>query len=196
MVQFAAGFQRDPSDVPYFSSGVTIPAPNSRAQQAVVHRLFVDNRDRHNYPASSPFDFQVYLGNDPRASAGVQGYENVTSVELKAVALPKVANERYVIMSVAELNDNMLESTTPAAHNAFAIIYFDSDALAAGAIKPLKGADFYQKQLVFKPPLARLNRLSVSFLKHDGTVVTTGDTGGVDHVSVLLEVTARAGYTG
>lgn len=196
MVQFAAEYKRDPSDVPYFSSGVTIPAPNSRAQQAVTHRLFVDNRDRHGYPATSPFDFQLYLGNDPRANAGVQGYENVTTVELKAVALPKVADERYVIMSVDELNDNMLESTTPAAQNAFAIVYFDSDSLAAGVVKPLKGTDFYQKQLVFKPPLARLNRLSIRFLKHDGSVITAADTGGENHVSILFEVTTRSGYTG
>lgn len=196
MGQFAAEYQRNPADVPYFSSGVTIPAPNSRAQQAVVNRLFVDNRDRHDYPTSSPFDFQVYLGNDPRASAGVRGYENVTSVELKAVALPKVANERYVIMSVDELNDNMLESTTPAAHNAFAIVYFDSDGLTAGSVKPLKGSDFYQKQLLFKPPLARLHRLSIKFLKHDGTVITTADTGGENHVSILFEVTTRGGYSG
>lgn len=191
MSQFST-YTRLPTDKPYFSSDVTLlPSPKGAPAQTVTKRLFVDNRDRYGYPAGSDFNFQVYFGNDPSRSVGIEGWENVTSVELKAVAMPKVANERYVIMSVDELNDDMFEATSSVAHNAFAIVYFDSDNLATGAVKPLKGADFYQKQMVFKPPLAKLNSLSIKFLKHDGSVVTTADTAGETQVSILFEITTK-----
>lgn len=186
-------------DVPYFSSGVTmlpgLQKPRTSARevpvQTSVRRLLVDARDRWDAANTSPFDFKVFFGNDPARSVGIAGYENVSSVELKAVAFPKVANERYVIMSVDELNDNMLEATSGAAHDAFAVVYFDGDGLATGAVKPLKGADFYLKQLAFAPSLSRLNSLSIKFLKHDGNVVTTADTANETHVSLLFEVTSK-----
>jgi hypothetical protein len=202
-------YARSQSESPYFSSGVTLlPAlsepiqsvvpgtPSAAANLTTVRRLFIDNRDRYGFPAAPAFDFKVFFGNDPGRSVGIAGYENVTSVELKAIALPKVANERYVVMSVAELNDNVLDATTSAVHDSFAIVYFDSDTLATGAVKPLKGADFYQKQFVYRPPLARLNSMSIRFLKHDGNVVTTADTNGEAHVSMLFEVTCRNARSG
>lgn len=202
-----SAYTRSPAENPYFSSGVTLLPAQSKALPGVVgvpdgasltvtKRLFIDSRDRFGYPASAPFDFKVYFGNDPERSVGIAGYENVMAVELKAVALPKVANERYVVMSVAELNDNMLEASSSAINDTFAIIYFDSDALATGTVKPLKGVDFYQKVLQFKPPLAKLNSLSIKFLKHDGNVVTTADTNGETHVSLLFEVTSKVARSG
>lgn len=173
-----------------------LSASPSNANKTVVRRLFVDNRDRYDSANASPFDFKMYFGNDPERSVGIAGYENVTSVELKAVTFPKIANERYVVMSVEELNDNMLDASSSSAHNCYAIIYFDSDTLATGAIKPLKGADFYQKQLFFSPPLSKLNRLSIKFLKYDGNVVSTSDTANVTQVSLLFEITSRVARDG
>lgn len=191
MSRFAAYTRKD-TDAPYFSNVNIIPPQDTAGQQKTVHRLFVDSRDRYAYPAGSNYDFKVYLGNDPERSVGISGYENVTSVELKALAFPKVSSETYVILSIAELNDNMLESTCSAAHNAFAVVYFDSDAMAVAQIKPQKGTDFYQKQLLFNPPLAKLNSLSIKFLKHDGNVVTASDTSGSETgVSMLFEITTK-----
>lgn len=189
MSRFAT-YTRADTEVPYFSNVTTLQ--NKGAQKTTVHRLFVDSRDRYGYPAGSHYDFKVYLGNDPERSAGISGYENVTSVELKALAFPKVNNESYVILSVDELNDNMLESTCPAAHNAFAVVYFDSSAMSASQVKPQKGTDFYQKQLAFNPPLAKLNSLSIKFLKHDGNVVVAADTAGTETgVSLMFEITTK-----
>lgn len=184
------------TEEPYFSF---VPGIKPPPQASTVHvasgiqlrRLFIDNRDRHESSAS-PFDFKLFLGNDASRSIGISGYENVLSVELKALAFPKIANERYVILRIDELRDSYLDATCSPAQDAFAIIYFDSDALATGSIKPLKGVDFYQKQLVFRPPLSKLNSLSIKFVKHDGNVVTTSDTGGESNVSLMLEVTSRA----
>ena len=184
-----SSFSRNESESPYFSyvpPTVTQPPKD----YLVAKRLFVDNRDAES-TSVSPFNFKVYLGNDPSRSTGLSGYENVVSVELKGVSFPKIANERYVILSIDELNDNLLDSTSQAAHNAFAIIYFDSDALPTGTVKPFKGTDFYMKQLHFKPPLAQLNKFSIKFLKHDGSVVTGADTNGVTHASLLFEITCK-----
>lgn len=195
MSRFAA-YSRADTDVPYFSGVTSFLPAKGPGEQTTVRRLFVDSRDRYGYPAGSAYNFKVYLGNDPERSVGISGYENVTSVELKAVAFPKVANERYVIVSIDELNDDMLDATCSSAHNAFGIVYFDSDALAAGQVKPLKGVDFYQKQLLFRPPLAKLNSLSVKFLKHDGTAVGAADTGGAEaNVSLVLEITSKSNRT-
>ena len=182
-----SSYARNESDVPYFSyvpSHVTQPPKD----YLVAKRLFIDNRDA-DATSISPFDFKVYLGST--GSSGLSGYENVISVELKGVSFPKIANERYVIISIDELNDNLLDSTSQAAHNSFAIVYFDSDALAPGTVKPFKGSDFYMKQLLFKPPLAQLSKFTIKFLKHDGTVVTSSDTNGVTHASLLFEITCK-----
>jgi hypothetical protein len=191
-----APYLRAPGETPYFSVAAAPPvsatAPDT---QVVTKKLFVDNRDRHPSSSASPFDFKIVFGNDPAGSVGIAGYRNVVSVELKALAFPKVVNERYVIIRIDELTDNMLEASCSSAQDAFSIMYFDSDALATGAVKPLKGADFYQKTIVFRRPLAKLDSLSIRFLKYDGTIVTLAETGNVSHVSMLFEITQKANRT-
>lgn len=167
---------------PYFSN-VYKPA-NSTGHPPPIrtrHRLFVDNRDR---PAGTdPFNFAINL-----ETCGVPSYNNVTSVELKGISVPKVAGEPYAILSIPELNDDVLDSTTPAANRAYAVVYFDNNQMTTGWEKPVKGADFYQKTIEYHPPLRRLDRLSISVLKHDGTVVTSADTGNVTTMSLLFEI--------
>lgn len=183
-----AGYNRGPNETPYFSN---VLMPPSKDEQVIVKRLFIDNRDRYDPANTSPFDFKIYFGNDLGRSVGISGYENVTSVELKAVSFPKVVNERYIVVSIDELNDNMLDASNSGTHNAFAIVYFDSDLLPTGTVKPFKGTDFYQKQLLFRPPLAKLNNLSIKFLKHPGNVISTSDTNNETHISMMLEITTK-----
>ena len=177
--QFAA-YTR--TEEPYFSRLAAQPPPKAAAQ-TVTHRLLVDNRDRPDPANTNPFDFAIHL-----SQTAVGRYENVTSVELKGVAFPKVAGEPYVIIDVDSFSDN-LDATSDAAHRTFAVAYFDSSDLAPGAIKPVKGYDFYQKTVTFTPPLAVLDRLAVAFRTHDGNVVTADATANVTHASMLLEVT-------
>ena len=76
------------------------------------------------------------------------------------------------------------------AHRTFAVGYFDSDLLTPGSQKPMKGADFYQKVIRYRPALNKLDRVQVNFRKYDGSLVTESDVGGVANVSYsfLLEV--------
>ena len=184
-----ASYAQSSSDMPYFSFTPQIAPAAGAREETVVKRLFIDNRDKHA-SSKSDFDFKVFFNS--AQSSGVSGYKNVLSVELKGISFPKVQGERYVIISIDELNDNLLDATNSVAHNAFAVVYFDADSMATGTVKPLKGTDFYQKQIMFRPPLAKLNSLSIKFLKWDGSVINPAtDTANNSHVSLLLEITSR-----
>lgn len=152
------------------------------------HRLFVDSRDC--VTNLQTFDFTVYLSDPFRdTSIGVQRFDRVKSVELKALAFPKVSGEEYIIMDIAELNDERLYSSNKTANSSFAVMYFDTSAQLTGEIKPMKGYDFYQKDITYNPVIPSLSKLTVRFLKRDGTVVTTSDTTGINRCSFMLEIT-------
>ena len=169
--------------------GETYRAPlirNDLPPTVMRHRLFVDSRDCDANLTS--FSFTVYLSDPFReTSIGVAPFERIKSVELKALAFPKTGDD-YVIMDVQELNDERLHSSNQTANRSFAVMYFDSDALSAGDIKPMKGYDFYQKDVYYNPAIAKLSKLSVSFKDRAGAVITTADTGNVNHCSFMLEL--------
>lgn len=177
-------------DVSEYEHSAHLPAPASTEPHAVTRRLLVDNRDR---VSGSPFDYQVLFGNTFRAnSVGVSEYRNVSSIELKLLAFPKIANEAYVVVDIAELNsDSNLDATNSVGHAAFAVGFFDTSQLAPGDVKPIR--DFYSQKVVFNPPRV-VDKLSVRCLTHDGNVVQTGaSTGNSNNMSMLLEVTAITG---
>ncbi|NBS69195.1 hypothetical protein EBT31_09830 [bacterium] len=164
---------------PYFSQVYsTGPVPDLRTR----HRLFVDNRDRDTDVYPNPFQFTLHFD-----TCGVPSYNNVHSVELKGISVPKCNNEPYVILSIDELNDNMLDATSNV-NQAYAVVYYDNNQMTPGDVRPVKGTDFYLKNVEYKPPLRRLDRLSVSIRKHDGSLVSTADTGNNTNVSMLFEV--------
>jgi hypothetical protein len=114
----------------------------------------------------------------------------VKSVELKGLAFPKIDDD-YVIMDVTELNDDTLVGSSNATNQAFAVVYFDSDVVqSVGNIRPVKGYEYYQKAVVFNPVLASLSKLSVTFKKRNGSIITTSDTANVNHCSFMLEITS------
>jgi hypothetical protein len=167
---------------PHFSVHYEHPAP---AQARLVkHRVFIDNRDRFDKPNTSPFDFRVNA-----ADTGVSRFENVVSVELKALSFPKIANENYVILDSFELGDH-IEATNSGAHRSYNIGYFDNDTLATGSVKTLKSKDMaFDNEKVFNPPIAQLDRFSFTFKKHGGNVVQLSDVASNANVSLCLDVT-------
>ena len=167
---------------PYFSvSYLQEPRPKA---EVVVTRLLLDSRD---LVTSIPGQFS---GTFNLASSGHGRFENVIACELKALAFPKVSNERYVTINIPTITDETLAATNSVTDRSFAVCYFDSDALLPGAVKPLKGSDFYQKTIRFRPAINKLERIDISFLKYGGNVVTSADVGGVANVqySMMLEV--------
>ena len=167
---------------PHFSVHYEHPPPKDA--RLVKHRVLIDNRDRFDVANTSPFDFRVNA-----AQTGISRFENVVSVELKAVAFPKIANENYVVIDSFELNDH-IEATNAAAHRAYNIAYFDSDTLATGSVKTIKAKDMaFDVEKVFTPPLAQLDRFSFTFKKYGGAVVALADVANNANVSLCLDVT-------
>lgn len=91
-------------------------------------------------------------------------------------------------MDVEELNDDTLLASN-AGNRSFAVVYFDTTATTAGDLRPVKGYDYYQKEIAFNPVLPTLSKLTVKFKNRDGSVVTAAEAGGVDHCSFMLEIT-------
>jgi hypothetical protein len=174
------------------SSGETYRAPlihNLNTQPGMLRqRLFVDSRDC--IANLDSFAFTVYLSDPFRdTSIGVAPFERVKSVELKALAFPKTTDE-YVIMDIEELNDERLHSSNQPANRSFAVMYFDASTLATGDVKPMKGYDFYQKDISYNPIIAKLNKLTVQFKDRTGNVITKASTNNVNHCSFMLEITS------
>lgn len=168
-------YAREGNAIPYFASSyVDQPRPTMTQSR----RLLVDYRDRER---GGPFDFVIQFGKN-----GVTAYEQVKSVEMKMLALPKIQNEMYAIVDIEELNDSLLDGSNNAANRSFAVGFFDSSTLNTGDIKVCK--DFHSQKVIFNPPLQKLDRLTIKVLKRDGNVVTTGETANVDAMSMLLEI--------
>ena len=150
----------------------------------VLHRLLVDSRDAQ--PGGTPFDFVVLLD----GPLGAPRYSNVVSVELKALNFPKIEGEQYVIMEIAQLNQDQLSISDAGLNNMFAVAFFETPL--TGDVKPLKGRDYYDKVLEVAPPI-ELERLNVKFRKHGGQTVQASDVANVSSVSFLLEITCIQG---
>ena len=165
-------------------------ATDASKPQHFVKTLFIDSRNR-NVDARGPFDFIVNL----EADVGISPYQLVHSVDLKMIAMPKIANEHYFVLDIAELNGQYDSNDNPTDAK-FCTCFFDGIASADGTtgmqpgdIKVIKSADVVTRTVVFNPPTQRLGRLSIRVLKHGGAVVDpTVDTGGVDYFSMILQV--------
>jgi hypothetical protein len=176
---------------PYFSVNYR-PHGDPPPQDLLVTRILFDSRDLST-ASSNVFTGTFYLGNPNDSTAdGQPMIKNVISIELKGISFPKISNERYVILDFDNINDKQLGATNSNSHNSFAVVYFDSDLLPAGAQKPSKGTDFYQKTIRYRPALNKLDRITVNFKKQNGSTVTSSDVGGTANVqySFLLEVTS------
>ncbi len=153
--------------------------PFARQPVAKTRRLFIDSRDASTY---TPFDFIVKLDDD--VSRG--RYRNVSSVELKAATVPKVAGEDYVILDIDELRDSNIDASTPALNDGFALCYYDNSSLADGSVKVID--KIFNQKADFNPPIT-LDKLKVQIKKHDGTIVSPSETANSNNVSLLFEIT-------
>lgn len=149
------------------------------SEKKTFKRLFIDSRDATRTTAA--FDFGINF-----RDLGLAAIENVVSAEIKVLAMPKVANESYAIIDIEELNDSNFDASNTPADMSFAVVHFDTSLLSAGDVKPIK--DFYSQRTEFNPPLAKLDRLNIKVRRHDGSVISTANTGGITTFSMLLEI--------
>ena len=78
-----------------------------------------------------------------------------------------------------------MNSNVPLADQSFAIIYFDRVSNEYFT-KPIRGTDMDTKVVNFNPPLASLNRLTIKFLKYDGTEIPE-----TNRNTLLFKITTR-----
>ena len=153
-------------------------------QKYVKHTVFVEKENTYNYTIE--FDKDQY-----------PLFKNVTSVELKAIAFPKMDNnDHYFIMDIEECRSPEHLFSEPKINQSFAMVYYDNTMLGKNEIKPMKGPDFYEKKTIFDPPLNVLNKITVTFKKSNGDTILTGDFADLtDEIppkkphSFLLEIT-------
>ena len=131
---------------------------------------------------------------------GFAPYENVISVELKAVSFPKIDNEVYYILDIDEFSGRLDSTDNTGSHNSFAIIYYDNSGNNVGFIKPMKGKDFDEKTHIFNPIEKRINYLNISFKKFGGNIIKKSEINSSLNtetflntypISILLEFTMK-----
>jgi hypothetical protein len=160
-----------------------------------VKSLFIDSRDRDRTldTADGPFSFIIYVDDSNRKSLGIAPYEMVHSVELKALNMPKIAGEHYVILDIAELS-GQIDSSDVGSNGKTCVAFFDGydsvtvgRGMEPGSIKTIKGQDVTTRLVEFNPPIPRLNRLTIKLRKYGGAIVQPSDVGGVDYCTMLLQ---------
>jgi hypothetical protein len=171
---YSQGSQR-----PRFAEHFNLRDHSAHQVQTVTQRVFIDSRDATG--VTSPFEFVVNM-----REVGLSSLENVVSAEIKVLAMPKISGESYAVLDIRELNDSNFDATGAAANMSFAVVHFDTSLLNPGDVKPIR--DFYSQRAEFNPPLSKLDRFSITVRKHDGSIVTSSDTGGITVFSMLLEL--------
>ena len=177
-------------NIPHFSQNFELESHQHKYTQQV---LFVDARDQlQNANDNTKLSFDVVLsGSNNKDSLNLPPYEQVTRVELKAVCLPKIANEIYYILDIPEFSGRLHSTDNSGSHESFAVIYYpNTDSI----VSPSKGYDFDTKVHEFTPPLKSLSKFRVSFKKYGGSDITVADIGGTTalrYVNFLLEFTVK-----
>ena len=160
-----------------------------KTSKRLVH---VDSRNIPDSDKKNVFDYVV----DIPKLMNRDVFRNVSQIELKAVSFPKIEGENYVIMDIAEINDE-IDSTSSAANRASCVLYFDSSDLTTGVSKVIYPIAGNGRIFTPNPPISSLGRLSVRFLKHEGPIVsddfkeTDGNSVSNGDHSFLLEITSE-----
>lgn len=173
------------SPIPLHERGPVHPAtfhPRSEGDDAVsqeVHTILVDNRDRA--PGSQgAFDFFVDV-----QDISLPVLRHVTSITMKYCAIPKCADENYVVLQLCQGGQD-LTSTDQACPFPSMVLFYDSQTLPTGATKTLR-----ECQTLRFDPARSLSRLSLKLCKHGGETLTASDTANNTVCSFLLDITTR-----
>lgn len=155
-----------------------IPSVQDKSSRVnTKHILLIDARDRIS---GSAFDFRVNLN---------ERLEQVTNVKLLGACVPKTS-DMYSLLTVAEFQNSTIDTSNVAQTKAvFAPLIYDSSTSQVGDIKSIKGFDFGSGwEIQMNPPLPKLDRLSVSITRPNGTPLTASDTANVTTAVLLFEI--------
>ena len=181
-------------------------APPDKLEKTERKRLvFIDSRDIDNTYLQSvqqtpstagnpayvdPFTYTIHIDSrdNNTKSIGVDPYNNVTKISLKAISFPKILNEQYVIMHIEEFDDSM-DSTSSSCHRKSMILFFDNKNMTPGEYKTMFPKVETGSEFIPKSKIRSLSKLRVSFKKYNGDIIPSTDTNNENYHCFLLEVT-------
>jgi hypothetical protein len=131
-----------------------------------THYVSVESKSRDLTAYPQPNHYRIIFGDS---------YRNVKSIELIAATIPdknSVLSEPYIVLKIDEFEN--IESSDTNLDNAFTILQLNSPNSSGSFIN----LDMYicsGTVKIFKTPLARLDRMTVSLRDYDNSVFDFGD---------------------
>ena len=163
------------------NKGILIDAGYEKTEKKTL--LFIDSRD---VTTTDPFEYTIMLNEN-----GIDSYQNVTKITLKAITFPKILNESYFIFNIEESNDNV-DSISHEAHRSSCIVFFEKGLSPGDFITryPIEGNG---REMIPNPPIKTLSRLRIRIRKHGGEIVAADIGNTMDNAkhTFLLEITEK-----
>ena len=135
-----------------------------------IHYLSIESKSRDLVAYPQPEQYKITFGDS---------YRNVHSIELIGASIPDQATvtaEPYLILKFDEFDN--VESADTNTDNAFAILQLQPPIVTGGFIN-IDTLICSGSPKIFKTPLARLDRLTLSIRDYDNNLFSFGDdTGG------------------
>lgn len=167
-----------------------------------VHRVVVDNRNRDrsqdSQPSkhlagldSSPFDYQIKL------SSLSSSLKNVTSMTVRCVSMMRPMHEDWVAVRISPFDD-AIQCSDNASSGATCVLAYENWQRSAKTVS-LVADHIFGGSCKAQPPVGRLDRLDVRFVKFGGDTLSDADfldengalTDGWDRHSLFLEFTTE-----
>ncbi len=146
-------------------------------QNPKVRYLHVDSRtrNRERYPNPNNYVYPLIASAIEPNAVGVE-YKNIYEIRLTNAVIPNINNPLdlpYIILVIEELS-GMFDGVTPACRKAFAKLLFCECTADGKYLRLDNGDDDGLKRIFYPAPLASLGKLTIRWLKPDGTLFNWG----------------------
>lgn len=165
---------------------------NKQQTMCVTHCIVVDSRNRDTgvFPLSNKFEFRFNPGSTFTGAALYKNFKNILEIKLVECVLPKSFQTDdttpYLILEIPELNDNIV-GTSDALSRSFTVLLPDKLQNNFVHCRVNNMCYCFKK---FNPPLSTLHKLTLKFIKPDGTLYTfTGNDDDEKQVMLIFEIT-------
>ena len=143
--------------------------------------LTIDSFDRNRVEWPNTNNYKIHLGSHPDENGAhtERVYQNIKSIQLVHCVLANtedLQNELYLLLHIEELG-GIYDGSNLHSTKAFAKLnLYRSGYLNVSSVSYTGFVDIYQTHLkkIFQPKLATLDKMTISFKKHDGTLFNFG----------------------
>ena len=218
--EFIEGFENTGSDTNSLRLSRAIVeniTPEKKSEIFREYLLCIDSKDASGssyYPYTFTVDINTQRSTESTHTATITNLplRNVVEVELMSCIVSKLpfndtSGNRYLILKIDEITQ-AIHGTNSNLTNAFAILVPDREYIENSEINLTGSANsettinkyilcknLYPKKTYYGVPLAKLNRLSISFVNQDGNTKNGTDanwsTHWTEHTNILLKVTTK-----